>query len=182
MKIIHLPNGKIETVNLWLRRPIPTDVFSLSSLWKNEKIRQFLGGVVSDEIINKKITSLQDHWNQHGFGQWVVCEKNEQVIGICGLHYSEDGIEISYMFFPLFWGRGLACEAALASLDFGFNVLGLSSIIAITQEANEKSCRLLERIGMKHINNLWRFTANQRLYELTHGEWAIKKPNVKTIV
>ena len=103
MKIIHLPNGKIETVNLLLRRPISTDIFSLSSLWKNEKVRQFLGGIVSDEIVNKKITSLQDHWNEHRFGQWVVCEKNgQQIAGICGLHYSEDGVEISYMFFPLF--------------------------------------------------------------------------------
>jgi len=174
VKIIHLPNRKIETKNLLLRRPISTDFSCLSDLWKNEKVRQFLGGIVSDEIVNKKITSLQDHWHQHRFGQWVVCEKNGQVAGICGLHYSEDGVEISYMFFPLFWGRGLACEATLASLDFGFNVLGISSIIAITQEANQKSCRLLEKIGMNHINNLWRFTANQRLYELTQNEWIAK--------
>lgn len=174
MEIIRFLPGRIETANLRLRRPIAADVISLSSLWKNEKIRQFLGGVVSDEVIHKKISSLQDHWKQHGFGQWVVCKKNEEVIGLCGLHYSEDGIEISYMFFPLFWGRGWAYEAAFASLDFGFNVLELSSIIAITQEANQKSCRLLEKIGMNHINNFWRFTANQRWYELTHSEWMIK--------
>jgi [ribosomal protein S5]-alanine N-acetyltransferase len=78
------------------------------------------------------------------------------------------------MFFLLFWGRGWACEAALACLDFGFNVLELPSIIAITQEANQKSCRLLEKIGMNHINNLWHFNANQYLYELTHSEWIAK--------
>lgn len=171
---MHLPNEEIETVSLWLRRPILADILSLSGLWKNEKIRQFLGGVVSEEIINKKVTSLLEHWNQHGFGQWVVCKKDEQIIGLCGLHYSEDGIEISYMFFPLFWGRGWACEAALASLDFGFNVLNLPSIIAITQEANQKSCRLLEKIGMNHMNNFWRFSANQRLYELIRNEWIAK--------
>lgn len=175
MKIIHFPNRTIETVNLRLRPPTSVDAFSLCNLWKNERVREFLGGVVSDEIVNKRIISLQNHWDQHGFGQWVICGKDEQVTGICGLHHSEDGIEISYMFFPLFWGRGWAWEAALTSLDFGFNILRLESIIAITQEANQKSCRLLEKIGMNHKNNLWRFSADQRLYELTQNEWNAKQ-------
>ena len=174
MKIIQQLNEKLETVNLCLRRPISADALSLSSLWKNEKIRQFLGGVVSDEIINKKIASLLDHWNRYGFGQWIVCEKNEQVTGLCGLHYSEDGIEISYMFFPLFWGRGWACEAALASLDFGFNVLELPSIIAITQEANQKSCRLLDKIGMNHITHIPRVKLRLHIFFQTVGQESVK--------
>jgi len=175
MKIAHLPNKEIETVNLWLRRPLSDDVVSLRQLCKDEIVRQFLGGVFSDEIIDRKIAFLIDHWAQHGFGQWVVCGRELQVAGICGLHHSEDGIELSYMFFPIFWGRGWASEAANACLDFGFNILKLQSIIAITQEANQKSCHLLEKTGMHHKANLSRFNAPQRLYELKQDEWVAAK-------
>jgi RimJ/RimL family protein N-acetyltransferase len=168
-------NNTVKTVELLLRRPTVSDALILRGLWQNEKVREFLGGVVSSEIIDEKLASLQKHWNQHGFGQWSVVHKsNDQVIGLCGLHHSEDGIELSYMFFPALWGKGLATEAALASLNYGFNVLNVDKIIAITQESSYSSCRLLEKIGMQCIDKFSRFNAIQCLYQLIQKEWNIK--------
>jgi len=160
-----------ETDNLLLRRPTATDGIVLRDLWRNEKVRLFLGGIVTDtEIIEKKIVSVQEHWDKHKFGQWAVFEKiSKEVIGICGLHHSEEGIELSYMFFPEFWGKGRGFEAASASLDYGFDVLLLERITAITQKANESSCRLLNKIGMNHINTILRFNAVQYIYEITQS-------------
>lgn len=47
-------------------------------------------------------------------------------------------------------------------------------IIALTQEANHPSCRLLEKTGMHCINKLSRFDAIQCLYQLTRNEWDMK--------
>ena len=136
----------------------------------DEKVRQYLGGVISNEVIDEKIQSLQDHWVQYGFGQWSVLDKkSDEVIGLCGLHHSDDGIELSYMFFPASWGRGLAREAAQASIEFGFNALKLDKIISITQEANTRSIKLLEKMGMNLIDRFRRFDANQCLYEIRRG-------------
>ena len=75
------------------------------------------------------------------------------------------------MFFPTYWGKGFAGEAVLATIDYGFNTLKLDTIIAITQEMNIKSCQLLDKIGMNHINTFVRFDATQRLYRLIRTEW-----------
>ena len=157
----------IETPRLRLCQPKGQDSSILSNLWRNEKVREFLGGIVPDDMIQKKLVALQHHWALHQFGQCTVFEKNiNELIGLCGLHHSDDGIEISYMFFPQFWGQGFATEAVLASLDNGFNTLNIETIISITQTANIKSCQLLKKIGMKHISDFERFNATQSLFEL----------------
>lgn len=129
----------IETARLSLLRPADQDISTLGNLWRNGQVREFLGGVVADNIIQQKLVELQNHWSLHQFGQTAVFEKSSgELIGLCGLQYSDDGIEISYMFFPQFWGKGFACEAILASLDHGFNVLKIETIIAITQAARQR--------------------------------------------
>ena len=158
----------IETTHLQLRRPTAADTLLLRDLWQDKQVRQFLGGVISNKLVDEKIVSLQKHWDHYGFGQWFVIDKKQkQVIGICGLHHSEGGIELSYMFFPAFWGKGLAQEATRASLDYGF----MNKVIAITQEANKSSCRLLESIGMRFIDKFIRFDAVQFLYKITKNEY-----------
>lgn len=165
----------IETLHLQLRRPTTEDLGVLSNLWRDKKVRQFLGGIIPDENIEAKIVAIQDHWNQYGFGQFAIHNKRtDQIIGICGLHHSEDGVEISYMLFSAYWGCGLATEAAIASLYYGFNFLKLDRIVAITQEANRSSCKLLEKIGMNYINTVIRFGEVQCVYVLTQSEWFIR--------
>ncbi len=157
-----------ETRHLLLRRPTNEDTLPLKKLWRDEKVREFLGGIVSDEIIDGKIIDLQNHWDLYQFGLCVVYERiSNQITGLCGLHHSEDGIEISYMFFPEFWGRGLGREAVAATIDYGFKTLEIKRIIAITQEANTRSCQLLNSAGMNHIKSFTRYNAMQCLYELS---------------
>lgn len=164
--------NEIESVHLILRRPVKEDTITLGNLWRNIKVREFLGGVVSDDLIEQKIVELQNHWELYQFGLRTVCEKKtNQVTGLCGLHYSEDGVEVSYMFFPQFWGQGFASEAVIASIDDGFHTIKIEEIIAITQKANLKSCRLLDRIGMKNVKNFERFNATQVKYRLLRTEW-----------
>lgn len=165
----------IETERLQFHKPTAADTIPLRNLWQDKQVRQFLGGVVSNELIDEKIVSLQKHWDQYGFGLCSVIDKmHQQFIGVCGLHHSEDGIELSYMFFPTSWGKGLAKEATLSSLNYGFNNLNLVKIIAITQEANKNSCRLLENIGMQTIAKFNRYDAVQILYEITKNEYSSK--------
>lgn len=156
----------IETARLILSQPNDSDILYLRDLWKNKLVREYLGGVIDDNLINERIKSIQNHWREKGFGLWTSSIKNTlQITGICGLHHSEDGIEISYMFSPEWWGKGLAHEAITASLNYGFNLLNFEKIIAITQEANYRSCCLLEKVGMQLINSFIRFDQKQCLYE-----------------
>lgn len=163
---------RIETERLLLTRPRREDETQLSGLWRNEQVRQYLGGVVNEDIIEKKLAQMQEHWNQAGFGQWAVYEKaTGQLAGLCGLHPSSQGVELSYMFYPAFWGKGIATEASRACLAHGFERFDLARVFVVTQEANAASCHLAERLGMRQVDRRWQWQAWQRIYELTREEW-----------
>ncbi|WP_316787572.1 GNAT family N-acetyltransferase [Thermoleptolyngbya oregonensis] len=59
-------------------------------------------------------------------------------------------IEVGYVLDCPFWGRGLATEAARASLQFGFDTLGLERIVAIARPENHASQRVMQKLGMTY--------------------------------
>ncbi len=171
---------RLETDRLLLTRPQHEEEKELGGLWRDEQVRQYLGGVVSEDIVEKKLQWLQTHWKQAGFGQWTVYEKaTEQIAGLCGLHHSEEGIELSYMFYPAFWGKGIATEAAQACLAQGFEELELERIVVITQEANTASCRLAEKLGMRKIDRRWQWEAWQSIYEIAREKLSVEADSVR---
>ncbi len=98
---------------------------------------------------------MQAHWDEHGFGQWVVEIPGEAAfVGVVGLaripyeaHFTP-AVEIAWRVARRHWGRGYATEAAEAALDYGFRELGLEQIVAVTVPANQRSRRVMERLGM----------------------------------
>ena len=77
-------------------------------------------------------------------------KETQQVIGFCGLKYLTDlnEVDVGYRFLPEFWGKGLATEACAASIEFGFDTLGLEKIIGLVLPPNTASIRVLEKVGM----------------------------------
>jgi ribosomal-protein-alanine N-acetyltransferase len=47
-----------------------------------------------------------------------------------------------------YWGQGLASEAARAILQYGFEQVGLASLICVINPRNQASSRVAEKIGM----------------------------------
>ena len=76
-------------------------------------------------------------------------------VGWCGLmkvHFSAhftSAVEIGWRLNKIFWGKGLASEAAKSILRFGFLDLGLSKIVSFTAELNQPSIRVMQKIWMK---------------------------------
>jgi RimJ/RimL family protein N-acetyltransferase len=58
-------------------------------------------------------------------------------------------VEIGWRLNKIFWGKGLATEAAEAVLRLGFLELGLSEIVSFTAEFNQPSIRVMQKIGMQ---------------------------------
>ena len=87
-----------------------------------------------------------------GFGFYVVelKESNERV-GICGLIKRDtlDDVDIGYSTLRAYWGRGYAYEAASALMEHGRRVHGLPRIVGITSPDNEKSMKVLEKLGLR---------------------------------
>ena len=87
-----------------------------------------------------------------GFGLYLVELKEDgRPLGICGLIKRDflDDVDVGFAFLPQYWGQGYAYEAASAVLAYGWEVVGLKRIVAITTSDNHRSARLLEKLGLR---------------------------------
>lgn len=122
-----------------------------------------LGGVRDDTQTAAYMDRNLRHWDEFGFGIWMLRDRATDVL--CGRtllrHVDVDGVdevETGYSFDPAFWGRGLATEVACACVAIGRNDLGLATVVAITRSDNMASRRVMTKAGF----------AYERLF--AHGE------------
>jgi predicted Zn-dependent protease len=101
-----------------------------------------LGMIVSELA---KVSSVS------GFSQDLETEADENgfmMVTNAGFDVTQSEIELAYRFHTKFWGKGYATESAKALIEYGFNHLSLSHIIAAAYPENERSRRVLEKCGM----------------------------------
>lgn len=91
-------------------------------------------------------------YQRHGFGLYLVEEKSNGIpLGMCGLIKRDTlpDVDIGYAFLPEFWSRGYALEATTGVMNYGKEVLKLSRIVAIVAPDNERSIRVLSKLGLR---------------------------------
>ncbi|QXQ08025.1 GNAT family N-acetyltransferase [Sphingosinicellaceae bacterium] len=105
----------------------------------------------SDAQVDRQLAAQAEH----GFCFWAVERKTDGVLlGLAGLKIGApdtpiaDDFEIGWRLGRHGWGQGYATEAALAALGHGFANPAVPRIAAITTASNEKSWRVMERLGM----------------------------------
>jgi len=92
------------------------------------------------------------HWSDHGFGPWVLVEKESgEFAGRGGLAWtSVEGVaevELPWSVEPCLHGQGLATEAALAGVAWA-RELRLPHVVALILPANTASRRVAEKAGL----------------------------------
>jgi RimJ/RimL family protein N-acetyltransferase len=86
----------------------------------------------------------------HGFGLWGVAPREGgALLGMCGLLQRDwlDAPDLGYAFLPAARGRGVAREAAAATLQVARSRFGATRVLAIVDPNNAASIRLLEAVG-----------------------------------
>lgn len=144
----------IETERLVLREIALEDTSDMFRLHSNVEVQKFTGESIldSEATMAKKIRKRIADYPKYGYGRWATFLKhNMEFIGWSGLAYLPefDAIDLGYRFLPEYWGKGLATEASLAILDYGFNTLNIETIIAIAMPENRASTRVMEKVGMR---------------------------------
>lgn len=145
----------LETDRLNLRLLRTDDAAFIFELLNDPSWLQFIGdrGVrtledARDYILNGPVRMYE----QFGFCLYLVEQKEEHVpIGICGLvkRDSLEDVDIGFAFLPKYWSKGYAYEAASAVIAYGKDTLGLNRIVAITDQNNHASAKLLEKVGLQ---------------------------------
>jgi RimJ/RimL family protein N-acetyltransferase len=121
---------------------------------------------VRDWLVCRAVQATTDE-----FGFWAVERRADgALLGLVGLQpyvpdwivwpddphptYRRIGVETSYAFGRQHWNHGYATEATRAVLDYAFGVLRLARVAYAVDAANERSVRLMRRLGFGEIRNL----------------------------
>lgn len=119
-------------------------------------------------IGNRNIRNLEDATNyivnsplyfyqKFGFGPYLVALKDtHEPIGMCSLIKRDtlNDVDLGFAFLDPFIGKGYACEASKAIVEYSNNTLALKKLVAITLPDNTASIKLLEKLGFLYQNTI----------------------------
>jgi [ribosomal protein S5]-alanine N-acetyltransferase len=119
--------------------------------------------------VRSSLVDKRDHWARHGFGLWLLRDRNTGLmVGRGGLQYTDAiggfAVEAAWTVVPERWGEGLATELATASVTVAFEVLDLHELIAITLPDNLASRRVMEKTGFGYDRDIEHAGLTHTLY------------------
>jgi len=131
-------------------------------------------GPMADEAAARQFAEYKAQWQGLGIGVFAVEHKDSRsFIGECGFARREDLPELTlrYTIDRTWWGRRLAPEAVAAAVEYGFVKALLDEFSALALSTNERSCRILEGVGMHLIQEGFGGVTGFRRYHLTKERW-----------
>lgn len=150
----------LETERLQLREFTLDDTDFIIELLNSPGWLQFIGDrnvKTKEQAVNYLQNGPLKSYTQNGFGLALVQTKDDkEPVGMCGI-IRRDNLEtpdIGFAFLPRFIGKGYGFEIASATLAYAKDKLNFPKIVAITLPANERSIRLLEKIGLQFTKTI----------------------------
>ena len=147
----------LQTERLLLRHWRESDRVPFQQINADPRVMEFFPEPLTPEASDALFDRIQAHFNRHGFGPFVIeLAETGAFLGFVGLFVPEfdahftPAVEIGWRLAFEGWGKGLATEGARAALQYGFNTLGLQQIVSFTVPANQRSRRVMEKLGMTH--------------------------------
>jgi len=142
-----------RTDRLLLRRWRKEDREPFAAMNADPAVMEHMQGPLTRERSDAFVDRIEAHWGEHGWGLWAVeVPGTAPFVGYVGLwpaDYVQPGmVEVGWRLARAHWGNGYATEAAHESLRFGFFEVGLDEIVSFTVPQNERSWRVMERIGL----------------------------------
>jgi len=165
-----------ETERLILRTLLETDVNGIFELDSDPEVHRYLGNnpITTIEQARDVISFIRKQYMENGIGRWAIIEKETNAfVGWGGFKFvtevtngHQNYYDLGYRLVKRFWGKGYATEAALASIDYAFNELKLSTIYAIADVENLPSRKVLEKCNFQYVETFEYFSAPHCWYEL----------------
>jgi RimJ/RimL family protein N-acetyltransferase len=148
---------ELRTDRLRLHRWTDADRVAFAALNADPVVMEHFPSTLTLEQSNAFVDRAEAAFEKQGLGLWAVeVTESSLFAGYIGLwqatfeaHFTP-AIEIGWRFAKEFWGNGYATEGARVVLADGFERLGVDEIVSFTATVNERSWRVMERIGMTH--------------------------------
>lgn len=153
----------VETERLFLAEFLESDALQLFELDSNPLVHRYLGAPVLTHLSEAQeiIAGFRQQYQDYGIGRWAMIEKTSgQFLGWAGLEFEIRAVnkirgfyDLGYRLLPAYWNRGFATEAARGALHYGFETLKIDTIFADADIENKASINVLQKVGMKWVEN-----------------------------
>jgi RimJ/RimL family protein N-acetyltransferase len=146
----------IRTERLLMRRWRDADRAAFAALNADPAVMEHMAGALTREQSDAFVDRIEACWDERGLGLWAIEVPGvAPFIGYVGLWPADDlagpgSVEVGWRLARVHWGNGYATEAAHHALRFGFEQVRLDEIVSFTVPQNERSRRVMERIGLRH--------------------------------
>jgi RimJ/RimL family protein N-acetyltransferase len=168
------------TARLAAERLTPAHRDEIVRMHQDARVMAMLGGVRDDAKTQEYLDRNLAHWDEHGFGLWILRDRmTGEMIGRGLLRHldvqGQDDIETGYAFYTPWWGKGLATEVARKCVDLGFEALNAPSIVGLTTPANTGSQHVLRKVGMVHDRQMDHGGVPHVLLRVTRQAWSASR-------
>lgn len=133
-----------------------TDLTAFAALNSDPEVMRYFPAPLDLEMSRALLEKLQAHYEVHGYTYFATeLLDSRTFIGFIGLKFQDyeapftPAVDIGWRLRREYWGKGYATEGAGRCLEYGFETLGLTSIIATCPVGNTPSERVMQRIGMQ---------------------------------
>lgn len=146
----------LRTGRLLMRRWRDDDRGPFAALNADPVVMEHMTTTLTRDQSDAFVDSIEACWGERGLGLWAVEVPGvAPFIGYVGLWPADDltgpgTIEVGWRLARDHWGNGYASEAAREALRFGFEQVGLEEIVSFTVPQNQRSMRVMKRIGLQH--------------------------------
>lgn len=152
----------LETERLVLRKIDEGDAVLQDRYLNTPTVMARLGGVKELHEIEAKHAKSMAAFAREGFGFMMMIEKSTgDLVGHCGMKRVDNPLapnvgdhEIGWLVREDRWRRGYAMEAMRAVVDWAFTSIDAPYLVALTNEANIGSWKLMEKLGMERRKDL----------------------------
>lgn len=152
-----MPAPSLTTKRLLLRKWKEEDLPYFAQMNADERVMQYFPSTLSVEESNSLARRIQKELEEKEYGLWgVEVVGVAPFVGFVGFHYQDfpaaftPCIEIGWRLGFEYWGNGYAFEAAQKVIEYAFSVLKLPEIVSFTAVINQRSRKLMEKLGMTY--------------------------------
>ncbi|MCI5049958.1 MAG: GNAT family N-acetyltransferase [Rickettsiales bacterium] len=179
-------DGGLDSRRCTLRVPTPEDEAKFIELHTNATVMETVNdGTMSVEQAREDFANNLKHFEEHGYGQWVVEHKETGAfMGRAGLSFyaQTDDMEalptLRAALLPEFWHGGYGRELCHAVMHWGFEQKGFETIAGGVRPPNWRAKDMVESIGMRYVKDVQFMHVVGPYFQITKEELEAANPSL----
>ncbi len=171
--------------------PFATDDVDLAvEMWTDPEVVRYICDVMTEEEVRQEMSNSIKRGGNGGIGLWCVADRRTgEKLGDSYLlplpidkvdtdfslvvmgQMPDAEIEIGYFLKPSAWGQGYASEVCKRLLQFAFQEVALSEVVASVEEENVASKNVLEKCGLLSSGRTRCYGKDSPIYRISRDKW-----------